>query len=135
MARPFRSPVVRASAALFALAMVAGLAACDPGSSSDSDNGEALPPIMVDVAEVDGTTVQVPLDNVLVLAGDDDTFKAWSATIADPSIVEFVPGKDDGSAQFNPGLDPLAEGVTEVTLDNADSGDTLTFTVEVTPAG
>src|SRR5690606_30632508 len=103
-------------------------AACDPGSSSDSDNGEALPPIMVDVAEVDGTTVQVPLDNVLVLTGDDDTLKAWSATIADPSIVEFVPGKDDGSAQFNPGLDPLAEGVTEVTLDNADSGDTLTFT-------
>lgn len=105
-----------------------GLSACSPGGSS------ALPPVIVDLDTVDGTTVEVPEGGSVDLTGDDETYTAWTADIADPAIVEFVPGKDDGYAQFNPGLTATSVGETEVTLDNSETGDTVTFTVEVVPS-
>ena len=60
------------------------------------------------------------------------TSPTWSAEIADPSVVSFTPGRDDGSATFNPGLTGLAEGSSEVTLTNSASGDTVALTVDVT---
>lgn len=56
------------------------------------------------------------------------------AEVDDPAIVEFTAARDDGSAQFNPGLTATAVGSTGVTLDNGETGDTVSFTVEVTPA-
>lgn len=93
-----------------------------------------IAPVIADLTTIDGTTVTVGVGNVIDLTGDDETFTSWTADIADPKIVEFTPGKDDGSAQFNPGLKALSEGSTDVTLDNSKSGDSVTFTVEVTPA-
>jgi hypothetical protein len=120
-----------ASAALL-LVTVGGLALAGCSSSAGSDGGSsALPPVIVQLDEVDGTTVQVDEGGSIDLTGDDDTYTDWSAEIADPSVVEFVPGRDDGSAQFNPGLTAKSVGKTEVTLDNSSSGDTVTFTVEV----
>lgn len=98
-----------------------------PGTPADS----ALPPVIVELDTVDGTTVEVPVGGSIDLTGDDETFTEWTADIADPEIVEFVPGRDDGSAQFNPGLTATSVGETEVTLENGDTGDTVTFTVEV----
>jgi hypothetical protein len=127
-------------------AAATGLAACS-STSSDSGSGSTptasatassnsvLPPIIVELADAEGTTVEVPLDNVVdLVTGDDDSVTAWTAKIADESIVEFVPGKDDGSAQFNPGLTPLAEGTTDVVLTNSETDSTVAFTVTVTPA-
>lgn len=107
-----------------------GCASAQPGS-----DGSALPPVIVDLSEIDGTTVDVPKGNVIDLVGDDDTYLDWTADIEDADIVTFIPGKDDGSAQFNPGLDAKKVGDTEVTLENSTSGDTVTFTVTVTDAG
>ena len=104
-----------------------GLSGCSPGGSS------ALPPVIVELDTVDGATVEVSEGGSVDLTGDDETYTEWTADIADPDIVEFVPGRDDGSAQFNPGLTATAVGETEVTLENSESGDTVTFTVEVTP--
>jgi len=98
-----------------------------PGTPSDS----ALPPVIVDLGTVDGTTVEVPEGGSVDLTGDDETFTEWTADISDPGVVEFVPGRDDGSAQFNPGLTATSVGETEVTLENGETGDTVTFTVEV----
>ncbi|KJL34400.1 hypothetical protein [Microbacterium azadirachtae] len=117
-----------------------GLAGCSGGttpaastSSAPSATGAgALPPIIADLGSIDGTTVQVPLGNTIDLTGDDKDFTHWTADIADAKIVSFAPGKDDGSAQFNPGLDALAEGTTKVTMDNSASGKHVAFTVEVT---
>ena len=59
--------------------------------------------------------------------------EGYTAEIADPSILEFVQGKEDGGATFNPGLKPLKVGTTEVTMTNAQGGiQPLTFTVKVT---
>src|SRR5215207_6946003 len=122
-----------ASAALMLVALGGlALAGCSSGGGSPGESS-ALPPVIVDLEEVDGTTVQVDEGGSIDQTGDDETFTEWSADIADPSIVEFVPGSDDGDAQFNPGLTATSVGETEVTLDNASSGDTVTFTVEVVP--
>ena len=103
-----------------------------PSSASPSPSTQLLPPIMADLKTVDGTTVSVPLDNVIVLTGDTQTYKSWTAKIEDPTVVSFTPGKDDGSAQFNPGLSPITTGTTTVTLDNSASGAHVVFTVVVT---
>jgi len=89
--------------------------------------------VIVDLGDVDGTTVEVPEGGSVDLTGDDETYTDWTADIADPAVVEFVPGRDDGSAQFNPGLTAKSVGTTEVTLDNSESGDSVTFTVDVVP--
>jgi hypothetical protein len=102
----------------------------EPSASSGSSPAVGSP-VIVDLNDIDGTTIEVPVGNTVDLTGDDDTYTEWMAEIGDESIVEFVPGRDDGSAQFNPGLDALAPGETEVTLDNAETGKTVTFTVEV----
>ncbi|MCS5723717.1 hypothetical protein N1028_06220 [Herbiconiux sp. CPCC 203407] len=93
-----------------------------------------LPPIIVEIAEVDGTTVEVPLGTLLVLAtGRDAAVSGWSAQIADSAVASFVPGRDDGSATFNPGVEPHSVGVTEVVLRGGGAGAVLTFTLTVAP--
>lgn len=89
--------------------------------------------MIVELDAVDGTTVQVPEGGSIDLTGDEETFTEWTAEITDPEVVEFVPGRDDGGAQFNPGLTATSVGETEVTLENGATGDTVTFTVEVVP--
>jgi hypothetical protein len=119
-----------AASVTVALALAGGalaLSGCSTGGSS------ALPPVIVELDDVDGTTVEVPEGGSVDLTGDDETFTEWTAEIADPAVVEFEPGRDDGSAQFNPGLTAKSVGQTEVTLENGATGDTVTFTVEVVP--
>ncbi|WP_152030811.1 hypothetical protein [Agromyces aureus] len=128
--------VATAGAAVAITAALAGCASSGGTSESTSPTGSAtagaLPPVIVDLGDADGTTVEVALGNSIDLVGDDEHSTAWTADIADPSIVEFVAGHDDGSAQFNPGLTATAVGETEVSLSNDDSGDEVAFTVVVT---
>lgn len=114
---------------IVATAATAAFAACSASDSSESTS--QLPPVVVQLADVDGTTVDVPAGGAVDLVGDDDV-TAWTADIDDPSIVGFVPGREDGSATYNPGLEAKQAGETDVTLDNSDSGDSVTFSVVVT---
>lgn len=71
-------------------------------------------------------------------ATGDLAVDSYTAEIDDSTIVEFVQGRTDGSAEFNPGFKPLKVGSTEVTMTNEQGGiRPLTFTIEVTqiPAG
>jgi len=117
---------------LAALAVALPLAACSDDLTRASDTTQAssqLPaPVIVDVTELDGTTVSVPLGNVVVVNADDPT--AWTANVADAGIATFTPGSDDGSATFNPGFAPVQAGTTEVTM--TDGTTTVTFTLDVT---
>ncbi|MCS5716734.1 hypothetical protein N1027_01135 [Herbiconiux sp. CPCC 205763] len=124
-------------------AAAVGLSACsstngnEPAAtpSSTSESSSMLPPVIVEIADAEGTTVEVPLDNVVdLVTGDNESVSAWTAKISDESVIEFVPGKDDGSAQFNPGLTPLAEGTSDVVLSNSETDSTVSFTVTVTAA-
>ncbi len=58
---------------------------------------------------------------------------SYSGEVADPSVATFTPGREDGGATFDPGVEGKAEGTTEVVLSNSDGGiQDVTFTVEVT---
>jgi hypothetical protein len=127
---------VRTGASVAALLAALTLAGCAPSSGDHashppSESAAVVSPVIADLHDVDGTTVEVAVGNTIDLTGDDETYADWMAEIADERVVAFVGGRDDGSAQFNPGLDALAAGETEVTLDNASTGDTVTFTVHV----
>ena len=112
------------------------LAACsdddDDASTTTGASSSALPPVIVEVGSLDGATVEVPEGGVIDVTGDDETYTDWTAEIADPEVASFTPGRDEGGAQFNPGFEALAVGSTEVTLTNSSSGETLTFTIDVT---
>jgi hypothetical protein len=101
-------------------------------AASTGTVGNVLPPVIADLGSIDGTTVDVKVDGVIDLTGDDETYADWEADIADPAVAEFTPGRDEGGASFNPGITGLAAGSTEVTLTNSTSDETVTFTVTVT---
>lgn len=75
-------------------------------------------PVTVELDELAGTTVEVPLGSLLNINVGDRDVASITAEIGDSGIAEFVPGYDDGSALFNPGVRPLAVGETTVTLRN-----------------
>lgn len=124
-----RSIARLAAVAAAGILAASALAAC---SSTPSD-GPVLPPIIVNVNDLQGTTVDLPIDTVLVINTESLATDSYTAEVADGSIVKFVQGTTGGSAETNPGFEPLKEGSTEVTLTNAQGGiQPLQFTIEVT---
>ena len=136
LARP--GIVMRSALAAGAIALALVLGGC-AGSSAAPATGSAsaqvIAPIFADLTNVDGTTVTVPLGNVVVLTGDDETFADWTADIDDPEVLSFTPGKTEGGASFNPGITPLKQGDSGVTLTNSSTGKKVSFEVEVTAKG
>ena len=115
-----------AVAAAASLVLV-GIAGCAPA-------GPVVAPIVVNAGDIQGGVVEVPLNSTLVINTGDLAVDSYTAEIADPSIAEFVQGKDDGSASFNPGFTPKAVGETEVTLTNENGGvQAVDFTLKVVP--
>jgi len=112
-----------AAAASLALTALAGCA-----------TGPVVAPIVVNAGDIQGSTVEVPLNSTLVINTGDLDVDSYTAEIADESIATFVQGKDDGSASFNPGFTPKAVGETDVTMTNAQGGiQPLEFTIKVVP--
>jgi hypothetical protein len=142
--RPSRHSSRRAFAAVvIAVGFSAGtLAACGDDdddtaattTTAAGNVGTVLPPIIADLNSIDGTTVEVRQGGTIDLTGDSETFTDWTAEIADAKVAEFVPGRTDGSASFNPGIKALAPGTTTVKMTNSTSSETVSFTVTVTAA-
>jgi hypothetical protein len=128
------------AAALVALSCSVGvLAACgdDDDSSATttapaSGGSSVLPPIIEDLNSLDGKTVDMKVGNNIDLTGDSTTYKDWTGEISDPKVAEFIAGKDEGGASFNPGVKALAAGEATVKLTNSTSNKTVTFTIKVT---
>jgi hypothetical protein len=121
---------------LVAVSLSAGIVgACgDDDDSTATTVGNVLPPVIADLTAIDGTTVEVKVGGAIDLTGDSKTFTDWTATITDPKIAEFTPGRNEGGASFNPGLKGLAPGTTAVQLTNSTSATSVSFTVTVTAA-
>jgi hypothetical protein len=128
------------AAALVALSCSVGvLTACgdDDDSSATttapaSGSSSVLPPIIEDLNSIDGKTVDMKVGNNIDLTGDSTTYKDWTGEISDPKVAEFIAGKDEGGASFNPGVKALATGEATVKLTNSTSNKTVTFTIKVT---
>src|SRR5690348_8380857 len=105
-----------ASVAALIIAGALALAGCagqsGGGTANPTASASVVAPVIADLHDIDGTTVEVEVGNTIDLTGDDETYADWGAEIEDESIVSFTPGRDDGSAQFNPGLNALAVGET-----------------------
>jgi len=128
------------AAALVALSCSVGLlSACgdddDAGATTTAaavGGSNALPPIIADLNSIDGTTVEVKVGGHIDLTGDSTTYKDWTGEVSDPKVAEFIAGKDEGGASFNPGIVGLAAGEATVKMTNSTSNKTVTFTVKVT---
>ena len=118
---------LRVFAAVLAISAATALAGCA--------TTPVVAPITVNVGDLQGKTVEVPIDSVLNINTGDLAVDSYTAKIKDTSIASFVQGRTDGSATFNPGLKPLKVGETEVTLSNENGGiQNVEFTLKVTPA-
>lgn len=109
-------------------ASVAGLTAC----ATNGSEAELPAPIIVTPDEAQGTTVEVPSGSTLVIDVEGEVTD-WTGESDDDHVVEFVPGRDDGDATFNPGFEPHGEGTTEVSITDGVTGETYEFAVTVTP--
>lgn len=88
------------------------------------------PPSMIN-PEFDRYT-EVNVDGSIVI--DLDDAETWTAEIADPSLLRFIPGTDQGTYETFPGLTGLAKGKTTVTVSNG-SGLSYEFTVLIKAKG
>ncbi|WP_100344291.1 hypothetical protein [Compostimonas suwonensis] len=116
-----------AGAAVTAAALVVGISGCTAGAPD-------VDPVVVDVAELQGTTVEVPLNSTLVIVTELSDVDSYTADIDDPAIAEFARGAKTGEVSYRPVLTPKQVGESEVTLSNEDTGSQdVEFTLEVTP--
>ena len=115
-------------AAFLALGIV-GLSACTSAPSTNN----VIAPVVMEAGDLQGATVTLKVDQVLDINTGSLDVDSYSGKVADPKVAEFVAGRVDGSATFNPGVTGLAVGSTEVVLSNSNGGiQDVTFTVEVT---
>lgn len=121
------------TAGILAVGGISTLAACSSGGSSDpttsaSQSGaQMIGPVIVEPGQ---TEVSVTVGRLVVFNVTDPT-KEMIAT-DNPEVVSVTPGRDDGSAVFNPGAEALAPGTAQVTLTNMDTGATQVVSVTVT---
>jgi len=114
-------------AVVAAAVLVVGIAGCTE-SAPDVD------PVVVEVNDLQGATVEVPLNSTLIIITDLSEVDSYTAAITDPTIVEFVRGAEAGDVSYRPCLKPKQVGKTEVALSNEDAdAHDVEFTLEVTP--
>ncbi len=123
--------VALAGAAVFSLSACSTATSTPESSETTEESGSTvIAPVIVDVADLDGTTVEVTEGNFIDVNVPMDSEALWTAKIADDMVLSFAPGGTDGSAVFNPGFEAVGVGTTEVTM--TDGTTTTTFTVNVT---
>lgn len=141
MLRTSRRGIALASTALLAVVGMGALSACSSSSepaasptasasetASPSETGTSvLPPVIVEPGQ---NEVTAKVGDTIVINVDDPVNEA--ITTNDPTILEVVPGSDDGSAVFNPGAVALTAGTATLTLTNAETGTERVITVTVT---
>lgn len=117
-------------------ALVLSLAACSGGAASPTEEpigGEVIAPVTMEANDLQGAEVDLIVGQVLNINTGDLAVDSYTGEVADPTVAEFVAGRNDGSAEFNPGVTALAVGTTEVTMTNEQGGiQPLEFTVVVT---
>ncbi|WRS30532.1 hypothetical protein U6G28_02260 [Actinomycetaceae bacterium MB13-C1-2] len=133
-----RRQILRPVAGVVAgVALAFGLVACTSNGSgraptsdsgSSSDGGSVLPPQIVEGTDLQGGSFTITKDQPLVVNVDDPT--EWTGETVDKAVAEFVAGRDDGSAVFNPGFSAVGTGTTDASM-TAPDGTTYSFKISV----
>ena len=114
-------------AALSAVAVAFTLTACAP-----ANDGPVIAPVTMDANDLQGATVDLVVGQVLNIDTGDLAVDSYTGEVEDSSVATFVEGREDGGTTYNPGVEAIAVGTTEVTMTNSNGGiQPLTFTVEV----
>jgi len=113
---------------MLAVALVAAatlaLAACAPGN--------VIAPVTMSANDLQGETVDLKVGQVLNINTGDLAVDSYEAEVSEPSVAEFVQGREDGDAIYNPGFTAKAEGTADVTMTNEQGGiQPLEFTIVV----
>ena len=112
--------------------VIVGATVAFSGCSSSSSDGPVIAPVTMDAGDLQGTTVDLVVGQVLNIDTGDLLVDSYSGEVADTSVAEFTAGRVEDSATFNPGVTALAAGSTQVVMSNVDGGiEDLTFTVVV----
>ncbi|WP_426325252.1 hypothetical protein [Microbacterium sp. E-13] len=120
--------LARPLAALIVLGFVVSVAGC----SASGGSPPVIAPVVRDAGDLQGETVELQVGQMLDIDTGDLAVHSYSGAVDDPSVAKFIEGREDGGATYNPGIEALAEGKTQVVLSNADGGiQDVTFTVEV----
>lgn len=101
-------------------------------SATSAPTSPVIAPVTKNVSELSGTTVQLSVGGELNINTGDLGVTSYRGDVSDQSVAEFLQGRDDGSARFNPGIKALGPGSATVTLTNKAGGiEPVTFTVNV----
>lgn len=125
-------------AAAGALAVIASLAACSgaaPKPAESTSLAGVIAPITMPVGDLDGTTVNLVVGQALNITTGDVDVTSFTATVVDPAVAEFSPGRIESTATFNPGFMARAEGTTTVELHSSTAPEEIAFTIVVSPRG
>ncbi|GAA3623765.1 hypothetical protein GCM10022200_02510 [Microbacterium awajiense] len=118
--------VTRIFGAAAVVAAAIALSACTASSTP------AIEPVVMDANSLQGATVDLEVGQSLDIDTGSLAVDSYMGEVADPSIAEFVPGREEGGTTYNPGVTALAPGTTAVTMSNSTGGiQDLTFTVNV----
>lgn len=115
------------------LALSTTLAACGSNAAVEPIGGDVIAPVTMEANDLQGAEVELLVGQALNINTGDLAVDSYSGEVADPAVAEFSPGRNDGSAEFNPGVTALKVGTTGVTMTNEQGGiQPLEFTVVVT---
>lgn len=116
---------LRVSLVAAAATALLALAACAPTTP-------VIAPVTMEANDLQGATVDLVVGQVLNINTGSLAVDSYTAEVSNPSVAEFVQGRDDGSATFNPGFTAKSVGSTDVTMINDQGGiQPLEFTITV----
>ncbi|WP_127475383.1 hypothetical protein [Microbacterium sulfonylureivorans] len=98
-------------------------------------SGPVIAPVTREVGSLQGATVELVVGQALNIDTGDVAVDSYTGQVDDPAVAEFVPGREEDDAVYNPGVMARAAGTTTVVLSSSDAGiEDVTFTVEVSGA-
>lgn len=108
-----------------ALVSAIGISGCAP-------DGSRTPPVVMEVGELQGETVQLLARQVLQINPGSLAADTIRGVVQDPNIAQFVEGAENDGGTWWPKVFGVADGTTKVVLSNSDTGiQDVVFTVEV----
>lgn len=135
------TPHARLLAVLTAGALALGLTAC--GGDEDTANtterstttvttDAQLPaPIIHTPDELDGQNITINFERSLIINVPDNPQDWTTGSVDDNTIAQFIPGRADATATFNPGFIARNHGETTAHITNPTTGTTITFTLTI----
>ncbi|MEF2979367.1 hypothetical protein [Subtercola sp. YIM 133946] len=110
-----------------------GTATAGTGGTASTGGTGVIAPIIINFYDGTAQFATVGLGNVVVINTSPDDVTLFTGDVGQPAIAKFVPGHTDGSATFNPGIQPLAVGATTVTITDTATSRFVTLDLTVTP--